>query len=84
MFVLDKVNPFKKLMNWYFSKKALPYWCILILDFLILMFAGILTYWIFIYRRKIGFDQSMLLQTLFMYALPSITLVSSAILRLWI
>ena len=72
MFVLDKVNPFKKLMNWYFSKKALPYWCILILDFLILMFAGILTYWIFIYRRKIGFDQSMLLQTLFMYALPSI------------
>ena len=59
-------------MNWYFSKKALPYWCILILDFLILMFAGILTYWIFIYRRKIGFDQSMLLQTLFMYALPSI------------
>lgn len=72
MFVLDKVNPFKKLMNWYFSKKALPYWCILILDFLILMFAGILTYWIFIYRRKVGFDQSMLLQTLFMYALPSI------------
>jgi len=72
MFVLDKMNPFKKLMNWYFSKKALPYWCILILDFLILMFAGILTYWIFIYRRKIGFDQSMLLQTLFMYALPSI------------
>ena len=72
MFVLDKVNPFNKLMNWYFSKKALPYWCILILDFLILMFAGILTYWIFIYRRKIGFDQSMLLQTLFMYALPSI------------
>ena len=53
MFVLDKMNPFKKLMNWYFSKKkALPYWCILILDFLILMFAGILTYWIFIYRRK--------------------------------
>ena len=59
-------------MNWYFSKRALPYWCILALDFLLLMLAGILTYWIFIYRRKIGFDQSMLLQTLFMYALPSI------------
>ena len=62
----------KRLLNWYFSKRALPYWCILILDFLILMLAGILTYWIFIYRRKIGFDQSMLLQTLFLYALPSI------------
>ena len=39
---------------------------------MLLMLAGVLTYWIFIYRRKIGFDQSMLLQTLFMYALPSI------------
>ena len=66
------MNPFKRLMNWYFSKRALPYWCIIILDFLLLMLAGILTYWIFIYRRKIGFDQSMLLQTLVMYALPSI------------
>ena len=66
------MNPFKKILNWYISKKALPYWSIFILDFLILMLAGILTYWIFIYRRKVGFDQSMLLQTLFMYALPSI------------
>ena len=72
MFVLRRLNPMKRLLNWYFSKRALPYWCILILDFLILMLAGILTYWIFIYRRKIGFDQSMLLQTLFLYALPSI------------
>ena len=72
MILLRKLNPFKRLMNWYFSKRALPYWCIIILDFLLLMLAGILTYWIFIYRRKIGFDQSMLLQTLVMYALPSI------------
>jgi len=72
MRVLRRLNPFKKVLNWYFSKNALPYWSIFILDFLILMLAGILTYWIFIYRRKIGFDQSMLLQTLFMYALPSI------------
>ena len=72
MFILRRLNPLKRLMNWYFSKRALPYWSILILDFMLLMLAGILTYWIFIYRRKIGFDQSMLLQTLFMYALPSI------------
>jgi FlaA1/EpsC-like NDP-sugar epimerase len=65
-------NPFKKLMNWYFSKSALPYWCILLLDFLLLMIGGILTYWIFIYRKRVTFDQSMLLQTLFVYALPSI------------
>ena len=65
-------NPFKKLMNWYFSKNALPYWCILLMDFILLMIGGILTYWIFIYRKSVTFDQSMLLQTLFMYALPSI------------
>ena len=64
-------NPFKKLINWYFSKNALPYWCILLLDFLLLMMGGVLTYWIFITQR-ITFDQSLLLQTLFVYALPSI------------
>ena len=64
-------NPFKKLINWYFSKNALPYWCILLLDFLLLMMGGVLTYWIFI-SRKITFDQSLLLQTLFVYALPNI------------
>ena len=65
-------NPFKKLMNWYFSKNALPYWCIFLLDFFLLMIGGILTYWIFIYRKKVTFDQLMLLRTLFVYALPSI------------
>ena len=72
MFLLKRLNPLKRLMNWYFSKRALPYWGILILDFLLLMLAGILTYWIFIYRQQIGFDQSVLLQTLLMYSLPSI------------
>ena len=72
MFVLRRLNPLSRLLNWYFSKKALPYWCVFILDFLILMLAGVLTYWIFIYRRSVNFDQSRLLQTLFMYALPSI------------
>ena len=65
-------NPFKKLMNWYISKNALPYWCILLLDFFLLMIGGILTYWIFIYRKKVTFDQLMLLRTLFVYAVPSI------------
>ena len=64
------MNPFKKLLNWYFSKNALPYWCILLLDFLLLVIAGILTYWIFIYRRKVTFDQLMLLRTLVVYAVP--------------
>ena len=32
MLVLKRLNPFRRLMNWYFSKNALPYWCILIID----------------------------------------------------
>ena len=31
---------FNKLYNWYFSQKALPYWCILALDSLVLVVAG--------------------------------------------
>lgn len=33
-----------KLSNWYFSKKALPYWCIFILDCLIVLGADFLVY----------------------------------------
>ncbi len=33
-------NWFEKLTNWYFSKNALPYWCIILLDCLSIIFAG--------------------------------------------
>ena len=37
-----KVSLFvNRLTNWYFSKNALPYWCILALDSLAILFAGI-------------------------------------------
>lgn len=35
-----------KLREWYFTKNALPYWCVLILDCLILLFSGILCYYL--------------------------------------
>ena len=34
----------KSLANWYFSKSALTYWSILIIDCLFLVFAGLLAY----------------------------------------
>ncbi|WP_028904506.1 nucleoside-diphosphate sugar epimerase/dehydratase [Prevotella sp. P6B4] len=40
-------NPFDKLLNWYFTKNSLPYWCILLIDCVALMFCGFLTFWIF-------------------------------------
>ena len=65
------IKPFDKILTWYFSKNALPYWAILVLDFCIMMIAGVLTYWLFIFRRMDGLDQFMLLKTLFMYAIPT-------------
>ena len=37
----------KKLLNWYFNKKSLPYWCIFLIDSVIVLFSGLFTYWIF-------------------------------------
>ena len=34
-------------MNWYFNKKSLPYWCLFLIDSIIVLFSGLFTYWIF-------------------------------------
>ena len=36
-----------KLLNWYFTKKSLPYWSILVLDSLIVFLSGFFAYWLF-------------------------------------
>ena len=41
------MNPFDKIINWYFSKNSLPYWCILLIDCAILVASGFLVYFIF-------------------------------------
>ena len=40
-------NPFDKILNWYFTKNSLPYWCIFLIDCAIVMFTCALVYWIF-------------------------------------
>ena len=40
-------NAFDKILNWYFTKNSLPYWCIFLIDCAIIMFSGFLTYWLF-------------------------------------
>ena len=37
----------KQLIDWYFSKGALPFWCVLVLDCLILLFSSLVVYWAF-------------------------------------
>ena len=39
------MNILSRILNWYFSRTALPYWCILLIDYTILIFSGILAYY---------------------------------------
>ncbi|MBP5635986.1 MAG: polysaccharide biosynthesis protein, partial [Bacteroidales bacterium] len=39
-------NVFKKLYTWYFSKKVLPYWVILLADTVIVFLSAVFIYWI--------------------------------------
>lgn len=36
------MNVFKKIIDWYFTKRAVPYWCILLLDCVIVLFSGLM------------------------------------------
>lgn len=46
------MNLFNKIINWYFTKNALPYWSVLIIDCLICYISGILVFW-FNYRGAV-------------------------------
>lgn len=39
------MNPFYKLLSWYFSKQSLPYWCLFLADSFIVLFSGVFTFW---------------------------------------
>ena len=65
-------NPFDKILNWYFTKNSLPYWCIFLIDLGIVMFSGALTYWIF-NKTSVMYEHSLqLLNTVSIFALLSI------------
>lgn len=39
------MNLFRKLINWYFKKNSLPYWCVIIIDCLIVYGSAFIVYW---------------------------------------
>lgn len=41
------MNTFGKLLNWYFTKRALPYWCLFIVDVFIVLVSALFTFWVF-------------------------------------
>ena len=46
----------RKLSNWYFGKKVLPYWAILLSDTLIVLVTSVFTYWV-TNRTMVTFEQ---------------------------
>ena len=65
-------NPVVRLLRWYFSKNALPYWCIFALDGIILLGSGVFSYWIFNERHGVIVNFVPLMNTLIVYLLINI------------
>ncbi len=56
-----------KLTHWYFSKKALPYWAVLVLDCLICYISGLFVFWLY-YRGAVTLaNLGLLTKTIFVY-----------------
>ncbi len=61
----------EKLINWYFSRRRLPYWCILLCDALIVVVSSVFTYWIFLKTRVLFDNHIMVFYTALLYGLLS-------------
>ena len=61
----------KRTIRWYFTKNALPYWCMLLMDSCILVASGLLIYWIL--HRTLGIFENRIevLYSLLLYMLVS-------------
>ena len=65
-------NPFDKILNWYFTRNSLPYWCIFLIDCAIVMFSGAVTFWIFHDTQTLYENTLQVLNTVSIFALLSI------------
>ena len=41
------MNPLNKFVHWYFSRRALPFWCLFIMDLAIVFISVLFTFWVF-------------------------------------
>jgi FlaA1/EpsC-like NDP-sugar epimerase len=56
-----------KIVDWYFTKNALPYWCMLLLDCFICYLSGIFVFWLF-YHGALTFENlGILSKTIIVY-----------------
>ncbi len=62
---------FSKLFNWYFNKNALPFWCILLFDCIILLLSGLISHTVFNYWSLGNESFAMVLGTLVLFVMLS-------------
>jgi FlaA1/EpsC-like NDP-sugar epimerase len=60
-------GPLNKLLDWYFSRNALPYWCVLIIDLAICYFSGIFVFWLYYHGAVTLGNITVLSKTIFVY-----------------
>ena len=65
-------NLIDKILNWYFSKNALPYWCIFMIDCGIVMVSGVMTYWLFNSTQALYDNTFRVISTLICFVILSI------------
>ena len=66
------MNFIKKLVNWYFRRNSLPYWCIFILDGIILLLSGLVGFWMFSGWENLILHIDGVMYSLMIYVLLSI------------
>ena len=65
------MNALSKIINWYFTKNALPYWCLYLLDMIIVLVSALCTYWAFNRTQVMFNDRFDVLYSALAYALIS-------------
>ena len=65
-------NPFDKILNWYFTKNSLPYWCIFLIDCAIVMASGACAFWIFNKTEVLLSNFFQVLHTMVIFTLLSV------------
>ena len=46
------MNIYNRIVNWYFTKNAMPYWCVLLIDSIVCFLSGVLVFWLY-YRGSV-------------------------------
>ena len=71
MTTIEKGGIARKLTHWYFSKRVLPYWCIILMDTVIVFLACVFSFWVSERTAVMMENHLNVLYTSLMYALLS-------------